>query len=635
MKTIKLISILAASLLLFSCMAGDAPRSGNNDPKSDDYVPPVTGGGAICGNGYHEPGEACDDGGIQTVACMPDCTLPTDLDSINFDYTNLNFDNFTFSLGDDEANITQDFTVPVTGDSGTAINWSSNDSSIIFTDGSAVVTQPIVGGNIVVTLTAEIIKGSETTTKTFMVTLRDTTAAAEITFQTSMIGDGAITLNWLDPGTADLDHLEITYLPGGTTPVTIAKGTQTKTFSGLTHNTSYTFTVKTVDTVGNVSSGASKTETAITNAGCVADDKASLVISYASTDSALAVYQNLGLATLGPSGTTISWAAAYTSGGADASAVVASNGIITRPIATGDENITLTATITKNAASDTKTFNITIKQIMPPIKTYQTQCRNESGTLIACAGTGQDGEYQRGRTVSFTGPTPHGTYTSDYTTTDNVTGLVWKSCSEGQTGAACTGTATTHTWDTADTTTCSALNSANGGVGYAGINTWRLPTFDELKTLINYSVVSPSSFAAAFPATVVNPYWSSSTYVGNTSNAWYVNFIFGLVVNVVKTASNYVRCVSTGSLDNSPVLEDSVDGTVTDYTTNLVWQKCSMGQTNDASCSGSATTATWFNAINYCEGLTLGGKTDWRLPNVTELESIVDRTVFNPAIDTL
>jgi hypothetical protein len=73
---------------------------------------------------------------------------------------------------------------------------------------------------------------------------------------------------------------------------------------------------------------------------------------------------------------------------------------------------------------------------------------------------------------------------------------------------------------------------------------------------------------------------------------------------------------------------DNGNGTVTDSATGLIWQKCSAGLgTTLGNCStGSISTTTWKNAITYCEGLTLGGRSDWRLPNVSELRSIMDYT---------
>ena len=77
------------------------------------------------------------------------------------------------------------------------------------------------------------------------------------------------------------------------------------------------------------------------------------------------------------------------------------------------------------------------------------------------------------------------------------------------------------------------------------------------------------------------------------------------------------------------------NGTVTDSATGLVWQKCSNGQNNDANCSGTVGTLTWLNAITYCEGLTLGGRSNWRLPNVNELVIIVDyNKATSPTINT-
>ena len=41
----------------------------------------------------------------------------------------------------------------------------------------------------------------------------------------------------------------------------------------------------------------------------------------------------------------------------------------------------------------------------------------------------------------------------------------------------------------------------------------------------------------------------------------------------------------------------------------------------------------WCDALSYCENLSLAGHDDWRLPNIRELESIVDYGRPSPAID--
>jgi hypothetical protein len=41
----------------------------------------------------------------------------------------------------------------------------------------------------------------------------------------------------------------------------------------------------------------------------------------------------------------------------------------------------------------------------------------------------------------------------------------------------------------------------------------------------------------------------------------------------------------------------------------------------------------WCNALAYCEGLNLAGHDDWRLPNLRELQSIVDYGRVDPSID--
>ncbi len=60
---------------------------------------------------------------------------------------------------------------------------------------------------------------------------------------------------------------------------------------------------------------------------------------------------------------------------------------------------------------------------------------------------------------------------------------------------------------------------------------------------------------------------------------------------------------------------------VKDNVSKLEWQDDVVGSS-----------MRWESAIGYCEGLTLEGYSDWRLPNINELTSIVDRSKVGPAI---
>jgi len=264
-------------------------------------------------------------------------------------------------------------------------------------------------------------------------------------------------------------------------------------------------------------------------------------------------------------------------------------------------------------------------KVQVPLQTGLTTCWDATTNPIACAGTGQDGESLKGLARSYTGPTLSGA--SDYTTTDNTTGLIWKSCSEGLSGATCaTGTATTYKRDNGGTDDAAAACTAlNGGPGYASRTDWRLPSVDELQTLTNYNTTNSAINATAFPATVATYYWSSTTSASSATNSWYVYFYSGSVGNIAKTNAYSVRCVASGPYTKTvgPYTDNS-DGTILDKSTNLVWQKCSKGQ-NALDCSGTADNSTnWLAAISYCQGLSLASKT-WRLPDTNELNSLVAR----------
>lgn len=68
------------------------------------------------------------------------------------------------------------------------------------------------------------------------------------------------------------------------------------------------------------------------------------------------------------------------------------------------------------------------------------------------------------------------------------------------------------------------------------------------------------------------------------------------------------------------------DGTVSDWNSGFVWQRCSA-PSKAADCSTSAPeTYTWDQALTFCNDLVLAGRADWRLPNVKELQSLLDMT---------
>lgn len=88
--------------------------------------------------------------------------------------------------------------------------------------------------------------------------------------------------------------------------------------------------------------------------------------------------------------------------------------------------------------------------------------------------------------------------------------------------------------------------------------------------------------------------------------------LLGIFVVLLATPAWAVRYVDNGN------------GTVTDTQTKLVWQQPDDG-----------TTKSWEEAITYCENLDLGSRVDWRLPNFRALQSLVDDTRVNPAMDPI
>jgi len=260
-----------------------------------------------------------------------------------------------------------------------------------------------------------------------------------------------------------------------------------------------------------------------------------------------------------------------------------------------------------------------------------------AGAAVALPKTGQatfyaagdDGELQKG--VAW--PSPRFTDNGDGTVTDNLTGLMWD-----QTGNRFG----VRTW-------AQALSDANG-LSLAGYGDWRLPNVNELESLINAEVGDSAAWlnlaAQGFSnvQTGFSQYWSSTTYAAATGDALQVTLGIGAVVNSWKAAppTLYVLAVRAGDAGGavslpktgqtisyatgddgdlekgvawpSPRFKDNGDGTVTDNLTGLMWDQT----------GNRFATSNWAGALSNANGLSLAGHSDWRLPNLKELRSLIN-----------
>lgn len=275
----------------------------------------------------------------------------------------------------------------------------------------------------------------------------------------------------------------------------------------------------------------------------------------------------------------------------------------------------------------------------PLPKSGQTQCWDTAGTLIDCAGTGQDGDYQAG--VAW--PDPRFRDHGDGTVTDNLTGLLWTK--DADSGGQL------QWYDAIDF--CEGLS--------LGQNDWRLPNKNEMHSLMSFGTYDPVlPIGHPFINVQSDFYWIGTNMQGDGTRAWNLGLEFGHVHywSVVKADPYNVLCVSKGEsvstedapapvpktgqtyctdllgnitscagtgqdgdyqmgvADPDPRFTDNGDGTVTDNLTGLVWMK-------DAHYFRTGN--TWQEALDACEGLSLGaGGDNWRLPNQVEARSLAN-----------
>ena len=137
-------------------------------------------------------------------------------------------------------------------------------------------------------------------------------------------------------------------------------------------------------------------------------------------------------------------------------------------------------------------------------------------------------------TASIPETTPTSAFTDhgNGTVTHVLTGLMWKKCPQGLSGATCTtGNASQLTWSGA---LASAVNDPTGGH-----NNWRLPSKKELESIVEECRHSPAINLDVFPGTPAQAnFWSSTTYGPDPATGWDVDFTDGATFADDKTITS-------------------------------------------------------------------------------------------------
>ncbi len=265
------------------------------------------------------------------------------------------------------------------------------------------------------------------------------------------------------------------------------------------------------------------------------------------------------------------------------------------------------------------------------------------------------GESFFGQNAQTDGRAPGYLDNGDGTVTDLNTGLMWRQ-SPDMNGDG-------HI-DVDDKLTFDEAIAAAQSYSLAGHTDWRLPTIKELYSLIDFRGVDPSGYATSDASglipfidtdvfgfgygdvrageRIIDAQFATSTeYVGTTmggaATMFGVNFADGRIKGYptgpmpgrTESKAFYVLYVRGGDYGVNSFSENG-NATISDASTGLMWSKEDSGEGLD--WQGALAWVQEMNAASYL------GHDDWRLPNVKELQSIVDYSrapdvTDSPAID--
>ncbi len=289
--------------------------------------------------------------------------------------------------------------------------------------------------------------------------------------------------------------------------------------------------------------------------------------------------------------------------------------------------------------------SITVKY--PIVDSGQTSCYDESNSISPPA----QGEAFYGQDALHSGNQPSYTQSGDgLTVYDNITGLTWTQ-SPDLDGDDDVDVDDKLTFSEAQTYPAT-LNAQDFG----GYSDWRLPTMKELYSLMNFTGVDPSGYNGTDTSGLIpfidttifdfgygdtdageriidSQFWSSNTYVATVMAGQTATFGLNLADGRIKgypsdtdgpiTKQNYVYFVRGNTDYGINDFMDNGDSTITDNATGLMWS-----QDDSGSGLNWQEALAWVAQKNSEDYL---GYNDWRLPNVKELQSILD---YSRAPDT-
>ncbi len=277
--------------------------------------------------------------------------------------------------------------------------------------------------------------------------------------------------------------------------------------------------------------------------------------------------------------------------------------------------------------------------VAPCLGTGQTRCYDAAGNIVDCRGSGQDGELRRGRAW----PEPRFEVRGE-TVKDALTGLIWtRDANPAE---------LPQTWTEA-LAFVQSMNRERAG----GADDWRLPNRRELRSLVSHQTAHPA-LPEAHPFRNVFPgwYWTSTTVAGHPEHAWYVHMDGARMFYGGKDQSFLVWPVrgdgavlpATGQRDCYDAFGARVacagSGQDGELRQGLPWGRDRFRERGDvvvdrltglAWCRHADVTGvpvTWEQALAAVAELGRETGRPWRLPNINELESLVDCGGSRPAL---